>query len=107
MKSKRTRATEISRLVKQKVWERQNGCSIISGYPIDVSECCCHFVPRSKGGLGVEENIIGLTPTEHMIFDNNHVGAKKEVSIKWREIARKHLMKHYPDWNEEKLRYKK
>ena len=107
MKSKRTRATEISHLVKQQVWERQNGCSIISGYPIDVSECCCHFVPRSKGGLGVEENIIGLTPTEHMIFDNNHVGAKEEVSIKWREIARKHLMKHYPDWNEEKLRYKK
>ena len=42
-----------------------------------------------------------------MIFDNNHVGAKKEVSIKWREIARKHLKEHYPDWNEEKLRYKK
>lgn len=60
-KSKRTKACEIKPSVKQKVWERQNGVSIFSGAPITVSECCCHYIPRSKGGLGIEQNILGMT----------------------------------------------
>ena len=106
-KSKRTKACEIKPSVKQKVWERQNGRSIISGVPINVSDCCCHYVPRSKGGLGIEENIVGMTLNEHRKFDNNVVGASLQVYQKMREMARKHLIEHYPGWNEESMVYKK
>lgn len=106
-KSKRTKACEIKPSVKQKVWERQNGRSIFSGVPITVSECCCHYVSRSKGGLGIEENILGMTWNEHRIFDNNVVGASFQVYQKMREMARNHLKENYPGWNEESLVYRK
>ena len=59
MKSKRTKATDIPQKVKQAVWERDGGRCVVCG-------CCrnvmpnAHFIPRSKGGLGIEENIVTL-----------------------------------------------
>lgn len=107
MKSKRTKALEISKKTKLRVWIRQKGKSIISNTPISISECCCHFIPRSLGGLGIEENIIGLTYKEHMIFDNNLIGSHKEESELYRKIATEHLKANYQDWNESNLFYKK
>jgi len=105
--NKRTKALQITQKTKFKVWERQDRRSIISGTPISVSECCCHYIPRTKGGLGIEENIVGMTNEEHMIFDNNVIGGQKELSQQWREIARRHLKAHYPNWSEDKLIYRK
>lgn len=35
-------------------------------------ECaCCHIVPRSHGGLGVEKNIITLCPDCHRKYDTS------------------------------------
>lgn len=83
------------------------GMSLVSGKAISVSECCCHFIPRSKGGLGIEENIIGLTWEEHMIFDNNLPGSHKLESQMMRDVARKHLRKSYKNWDEKRLTYLK
>ena len=98
---------QITRATKTLVWMRQGGRSIYSGKPISVEECCCHFVSRGRSGLGIEENIVGLTHEEHRIFDLNEPGDHKEEWQKMRDAARKHLMKFYPNWNEEDLKYKK
>lgn len=106
-RSRRAKACEIKPSTKQKVWERQKGRSIFSGVPITVSECCCHYVSRSKGGIGIEQNIIGMTWNEHRLFDNNVLNPNSDTHKKMREMARKHLIENYPDWNEESLVYKK
>lgn len=105
--NKRTKALQISIKTKQKVWIRQKGRSVISGVPITVNECCCHFIPRSRGGLGIEENVVGMTYQEHMIFDLNLPGDHNVEHQIYRKKARDHLIKNYSDWNEEKLIYKK
>lgn len=107
MKSKRTKALQISMKTKKKVWERQQGRSVVSNKPITVYECCCHVVPKSKGGLGIEENIVGMTQDEHRIFDNNLLGSHKEGSQSYKEKIIKHLQAHYPNWSEDNLIYKK
>ena len=105
--SKRTEALKIPMRVKQLVWMRQGGVSLWSFTPITVEECCCHVVPRSKGGLGVEENIVGLTTYEHRIFDLNELGDHKKEHDAMRQAVKDHLMKFYPGWNEDDLKYKK
>ena len=119
-KSKRSIATSIPPLVKQKVWERQNGKSLFSPYiPISVEECCCHFIPRSQGGLGIEENIFGCVQrsyrNEHMFFDGNYLRGAHDPCVQvtgltqeeMHTVVRNHLIRNYPDWDEENLKYKK
>ena len=107
MKSRKTKTCEITKKVKQAVWERQNGVSVYSGTPISVSECCCHVVPRSKGGMGIEENIVGLTGEEHRIFDGNRIGNRKEETDHIRKSVMDHLKECYPEWSEERMKYRK
>lgn len=103
----RTKALQIPKRVKNLVWIRQGGRSIYSGKPITVEECCCHYVSRARSGLGIEENIVGLTWDEHRIFDLNEPGDHAEEQKIMREKARKHLESFYPGWNEEDLKFKK
>lgn len=103
----RTKALQISRDTKEKVWNRQQGKSIYSNKPISIEECCCHYVSRARSGLGIEENVIGLTWDEHPIFDLNEVGDHKEEHDEMRRLAKKHLKECYPYWNESILVYKK
>ena len=103
----RTKALKIPRRVKELVWIRQGGKSIWSGKAITVDECCCHFVSRGRSGLGIEENIVGLTQEEHRIFDLNQPGDYRAIQQAMRRKARDHLMKFYPGWNEDDLKYRK
>ena len=105
--NKRTKALQISPKVKNLVWIRQGGRSIYSGKPISVDECCCHYISRARSGLGIEENIVGLTHEEHRIFDLNEPGDHKKEWTEMREMAKKHLQSFYPGWNEEDLKYRK
>lgn len=105
--NKRTKQLQISPRTKQLVWLRQNGRSIYSGAPITVEQCCCHYVSRARSGLGIEENIVGLTNEEHSIFDLNIPGDHKAEQEKMRNKAREHLEKSYPGWCEEICKYKK
>lgn len=101
LSSKRAKACAIPTKVKQKVWERDNHCSIFSGSPYAFPEC--HYIPRSKGGLGIEENIFTATREEHFKHDS---GTPEEREYYHRK-AREYFQKMYPNWNEEDLYYKK
>lgn len=117
-KSKKAQATSIPRSVKEKVWARQKGRSLFAPYtPITVEECCCHFIPRSKGGLGIEENVFGCVQrpyrNEHLMFDGNELVSPTEAKKynlsrdEMKTVVRNHLILHYPGWSEENLVYKK
>ena len=107
MKSKRTKATDIPQKVKQAVWERDGGRCVICG-------CCrnvmpnAHFIPRSKGGLGIEENIVtlctNLTENQcHYKFDFGTRQEKEEIEAK----IEAYLKSKYPGWDREKLTYRR
>lgn len=106
MKTKRSQATDISMSVKQRVWERDGGRCVVCGCSTAMPNA--HYIPRSKGGLGIEENIVTLctsmTPNHcHERFDK---GTQKERE-QLRKIIKNYLKSQYKDWNEEKLIYKK
>lgn len=96
---KMTRACQISTKVKQKVRERDNDVCVLCGSPY--GEPNAHYIARSHGGLGVEENTLTLCYKCHTAYDNS----ANRRCIK--EILKNHLRKHYPDWDEERLVYRK
>lgn len=97
-KHHRTRATEIPRQVRMTVGVRDNGLCVVCG---KMGIPNAHFIARSQGGLGIEENIVTLCLSCHHEFDNGKNG-------KWYEnIIRKYLQEKYPEWDEKKLIYKK
>ena len=107
MKTRRSKATDISQAVKKAVWERDNASCVICGNRVNVMPNC-HFISRAKGGLGIEENIITactrLTPTDcHHKYDNGTKEERERIG----EIIRDYLKSKYPNWNEEDLYYNK
>ena len=102
MKSKRSKACDISQEVKKKVWERDNNHCINCGSPYAMPNA--HYVARSHGGLGIEENIVTLCMDCHNKYDN---GRSKQESDCIKSKIEYHLKKHYPYWNKEMLIYKK
>ena len=85
---KETKATKIPEKVKKAVWERDGGRCIVCLRP---GNPWCHYIPRSQGGLGIEQNI----------FDQTEKRKQMKAYIKW------YLKMIYPDWEETKLIYKK
>ena len=102
MKSKRSRACDISQEVKKKVWERDNHRCINCGSMYAMPNA--HYIPRSKGGLGIEQNIVTLCQECHHNYDN---GKSKEVKECIKNKIIYHLKHHYPQWSEDLLIYKK
>lgn len=96
-KSRRTKALEIPPKVKQKVLERDGWC-VWCGKP---GEPNAHFIARSQGGLGIEENILTLCFDCHRRYDQS---AERK---KMREYFKEYLKSKYPEWDEENLIYKK
>ena len=107
MKSKRSKATDISMSVKKKVWERDNGYCVICGNSYNVMPNA-HYIPRSKGGLGIEENVVTLCTelTKNKCHRKYDFGTKEERE-KIRLTIKKYLSSKYENWNEDKLIYKK
>jgi 5-methylcytosine-specific restriction endonuclease McrA len=95
---KRTKATSIPKKVKEKVWERDGRLCVICGRP---GNPWCHFIPRSQGGLGIEENVVTLCNECHAAMDNS------TQSKALRMMAEEYLKSKYPSWNKEKLVYTK
>ncbi len=107
MKSKRSKLTDIPMSVKKKVFERDNGCCIVCGNNYNVMPNA-HYIPRSKGGLGIEENIVTLctelTPNKcHRKYDFG----TKEQQEKIHDSIKNYLQSKYENWDEDKLVYKK
>ena len=106
-KSKRAKACDISAKVKKEVWERDGGRCVICGNKINVMPNA-HYIPRSAGGLGVAENILTMCTnfTENKCHYKYDFGTAEE-SEEIRAKAEEYLRKHYPEWDPEKLVYRK
>ena len=99
MKSRRTKALEIPQTVKAKVYERDGECCVWCGSPNGQPNA--HYIPRSHSGLGIEENILTLCWPCHMRYDQTTDRAQMG------EFFRRYLQSKYPDWDVNKLYYKK
>lgn len=112
-KSKQARAREFSQSERKKIIERDRGQCIFCemGYKPDPEEnwlaseikSIMHYIPRSKNGLGIEQNgAIGCEYHHHML-DNGPEGNREEMMI----LFERYLRNYYPEWNKEKLIYSK
>ena len=103
MKHKQTNATDIPESVKQNVFERDEGrcvwCGRSGGYVLPEA----HFIARSRGGLGVEENILTLCRPCHENYDHGDLRQRQLMRDRFRE----YLKHYYPEWDESKLIYHK
>lgn len=98
MKSRRTKACDITQSVKRAVYERDSGMCVLCGKPGMPN---AHFIPRSHNGLGIEENILTLCHDCHRRFDQT------EARSFIRPVLERYLRTKYPGWNIEKLYYRK
>jgi len=101
MKSKRSKATDIPKKVKDEVWERDDHCCVICGTPSAMPNC--HYISRHNGGLGIPQNIVTACCKCHDDYDFGDRETTETIQITIRE----HLMNFYADWNESKLYYRK
>lgn len=99
MKSKRTRALEITKEVKERVWERDGEHCILCGTPY--AQPNAHYIPRSHSGLGIETNIVTLCPVCHYRYDNTE--DRKQIGV----FIEAYLRGKYPDWDKEKQYYRR
>ena len=100
--SKRSKACEISQTTKEKVWKRDNERCIFCGKWVPKTFANAHFIKRSQGGLGIEQNIVTLCPECHY---NEDFGQDTKL---YEQHIENYLKGIYgTNWNKEKLIYNK
>ena len=97
----RTKMVSISKAVKHAVYERDHQSCVWCGRYVPEYCACCHYIPRSKGGLGIEQNILTLCGTCHRDYDNG----KDRKRMK--RYFRAYLEEEYGVLNEDDLVYNK
>lgn len=97
--SKRTKALQIPPKVKAAVWERDGGCCVYCGS--HNAAPVAHFIARSHGGLGIEENILSLCQNCHRKYDQST--KRNEMRVFFRD----YLQSKYPEWDEKNLIYRR
>ena len=100
-KHKLTKATEIPKSVKKKVWKRDNHKCIFCHEEVPWNLANSHFVKRSHNGLGIEEDVFTACIKCHQKFDDSIKRENMKI------IAYNHLRKFYKDLDEKDLVYKK
>ena len=93
----RTKAVDIPRKVKDVVFERDKWCVYCGRQGIPNA----HYIPRSAGGLGIEQNILTLCTECHHEYDN---GRNRN---KMRDFFETYFKSIYPDWDETNLIYRR
>jgi len=101
-KHNQTKATEIPIEVKKIVWERDKHKCIFCYKFVPLECACCHFIPRSLGGLGIPENIYTGCSNCHREQDN---GLNTKVYGTRVETYLKGI--YGTNWDKSKLVYKK
>ena len=96
--SKQSKACDIPKAVKDKVWERDGHRCILCGSSYAMPNS--HYIKRSQGGLGIEENITTMCWRCHQAFDEY---GRAHLLPKVRD----YLKSKYPEWDEKKLIYRK
>lgn len=99
MTSKRTKALAIPDEVKRAVWDRDGGRCVCCGSRMASPNA--HYIARSQGGLGIEQNVLTLCADCHRKYDQSV--KRKEL----RAFFRGYLKKTYPGWDEAELIYKR
>lgn len=101
-KSKRSKACDIPIEVKAVVQKRDNGKCIICGkrgFPNS------HYIKRSQGGLGIEQNIVCMCISCHNAYDN---GKDEKLTKTIHDKTKTYLKGIYGrKWKEKELYYKK
>lgn len=97
MVSNWVKATSISREVQEIVYARDGGLCVFCGRR-GLPEA--HYIPRSKGGMGIEQNILTVCRDCHRLLD----GSDRQRLL---EMARIYLRSCYEDWDEADLVYSK
>lgn len=100
-KHKRTKFTDIDKKTKMEVWQRDKGKCIFCDCKVEWNFANAHYIPRSHGGLGIEENIFTACAKCHNEQDNG-LNSKE-----YTEKAKYYLKSKYKNWNEQNLIYKK
>lgn len=100
-KSKRSKMCEFSKSERQVIYERDNYCCIFcySNSTLSVA----HYIPRSKGGLGIKENGALACQVCHRLMD---FGSKEERE-KYNSKMCNYLTSLYGKIEVEKLKYRK
>lgn len=98
-KSARSNACDIPIKVKNAVWERDTKSCILCGTK-HTAMPNAHYIPRSKGGLGIEENIVTLCQMCHRKLDQTT--ERKELL----EMVKQHLKLWYPECKDTDRIYK-
>lgn len=113
--NKRTKALQFSKETRQAIWQRERGkcffCTIGYQMPSDWKQYSfdmeikdiMHFVNKSAGGLGIEENGVLGCRMHHNLLDNGNKGLRQEMLEKMEE----YLKSIYPGWTKEELYYRK
>ena len=109
-KSKQARAREFSARARKEIRERDGDACIFcrmgycmegaSWYSLQIRETM-HYVPRSRGGLGIPENGALGCRWHHEMMDNGNRGKREEML----ELFKGYLKGKYPDWDEKELTY--
>lgn len=111
MKSKLTKAKEITQETKKAVLERQHYRSISGVALTERNVEFHHVIYRSASGVGLSFNIVGITPEEHRCLHDHcdiKVNGRKRYSwIEFEILCKNHLKLHYPFWREEWCKFHK
>ena len=98
--NRQTKFTAISPETKEAVYCRDEGYCVHCGKWVPPFYACAHFIPRARGGLGIEQNILTLCPECHRRYDQGI--CRKEYEAEFEE----YLKSKYPNWNREELVYR-
>lgn len=101
MKTKLSKATDIPMSVKQKVWTRDGQRCIYCGRLNAMPNA--HYIRRSLGGLGIEQNVVTLCQDCHHNFDNGD----RTIREHYKEYIARYLKSRYEDWNEQDLIFRR
>lgn len=104
---KDTKARDFDRKAKLAISERDSidnwPCCVYCGAaaPSELAWSNAHFISRAQGGLGIPENGLTLCPICHRNYDQT------TARMEMREFFRAYLKKHYVNWDEESLYYRR
>jgi len=106
---KDTKAQDFPKKIKEKIAERDSvegwPCCVKCGRPAPPENPTeysnAHYIPRSQGGLGIEENGLTLCLLCHREYDQT----ANRGSL--RNFFREYLQKQYPNWDESTLYYRR
>lgn len=98
-KTKRAKATDIPKSVKEIVWDRDGHACVICGTKNAMPNG--HIISRAQSGKGIEQNIVTLCMNCHRRYDQTT--DRKNI----KRFLIEYIKGFYPDWNEQDVVYDK